>query len=186
MDQSLNAHATHDTDSDVVRIDVRGSLTRASRPALLQTIERVRQAGINSHIRVELGHAEFVESSALAGLRDDLNAIDGGVPSLPEAAGVLPDSSGVSLELTPLTEDPDAALRTLDLDLDGGSATSVDSAGTGTLTVFSDDELLAASDTVFGMLDNPADMASSELLATYEEITLEISRREDERQPEPA
>jgi hypothetical protein len=46
--------------------------------------------------------------------------------------------------------------------------------------------LLAASDTVFGMLDNPADMASSELLATYDEIGREISRREDGLQPEPA
>ena len=36
------------------------------------------------------------------------------------------------------------------------------------------------------MLDNPAEMASSELLATYDEISLEISRREDDRQPEPA
>ena len=184
MDHSLNALAKFDTAADIVRIDVRGSLTQASRPALLQTIQRVRQAGISSHIRVELGHAEFVESSSLAGLRDDLNAIDGGVPSLPEAARVLPDSTGVSLELNPHTEDPDAVLRSLDLD--GGSAASIDSSGTGTLTVFSDDELLAASDTVFGMLDNPIDMASSELLATYEEISLEISRREDGRQPEPA
>jgi hypothetical protein len=39
---------------------------------------------------------------------------------------------------------------------------------------------------VFGLLDNPADMARSELLATYEEIGLEISRREVGREPEPA
>jgi hypothetical protein len=43
--------------------------------------------------------------------------------------------------------------------------------------------LLAASDTLFGMPDNPADMASSEILATYDGISLEISRREDGRQP---
>lgn len=184
MDQSLNAHAKLDTASDIVLIDVRGSLTQASRPALLQSIQRVRQAGFSSHIRVDLGHAELVESSALAGLREDLNAVGGAVVALPDVAGALPDSTGVSLELTPHTEDPDAVLRSLDLD--GDIAASVGSSETGTLTVFSDDELLAASDTVFGMLDNPADMASSKLLATYEEISLEISRREDDRQPEPA
>ena len=30
---------------------------------------------------------------------------------------------------------------------------------------------------MFGLLDNPADMARSQLLATYDEIGLEISRR---------
>lgn len=184
MDQSLNAHVKIDAASDVVRIDVRGSLTQASRPSLLQTIQRVRHTGINSHIRVDLGHAQLVESSALAGLRDHLNAIDG-VTQL-DVAGALPDPTGVSLELNPHTDDPNAVLRSLDLDLDGDVTASIDSAGTGALTVLSDDELLAASDTVFGMLDNPADMASSELLATYDEIALEISRREDGLQPEPA
>jgi hypothetical protein len=184
MDHSLNTRAKLDTVSDVVRIEVRGSLTQESRPALLQTIQRVRQAGISAHIRVELGRAEFVKSSALAGLREDLNAIDGGTAALPDIAGVLPEPAGVSLELTPHIEDPHAELRSLDLD--GDTAAPVDSSETGNLTVFSDDELLAASDTVFGMLDDPADMASSQLLATYDEISLEISRREDERQPEPA
>ena len=51
----------------------------------------------------------------------------------------------------------------------------------GPLTRFSDDELLAASDSVFGMLDDPSDMARSELLASYDDISLEISRREDGR-----
>lgn len=184
MDHSLNAHAKFDTAADIVRIDVRGSLTQASRPALMQAVRRVRQAGFNSHIRVDLGHAEFIESSALAGLRNDLNAIDGGVAALPDVAGALPDSTGVSLELNPHTEDPNAVLRSLDLDVD--VTASIDSSGTGALTVFSDDALLAASDTVFSMLDNPIDMASSELRATYDEIGLEISRREDDRQPEPA
>ena len=67
MDQTLNAHVKLDIASDIVRIDVRGSLTQASRPSLLQTIQRVRQMGITSHIRVDLGRAAFVESSALAG-----------------------------------------------------------------------------------------------------------------------
>ena len=51
MDQSLNAHVKIDTDSDIVRIDVLGSLTQASRPSLMQTIQRIRQMGITSHIR---------------------------------------------------------------------------------------------------------------------------------------
>ena len=38
---------------------------------------------------------------------------------------------------------------------------------------------------MFGLLDDPADMARSELLATYDEIGLEISRREVGREPEP-
>ena len=183
MDHSLNARVNLDIASDLVRIDVRGSLTQTSRPFLLQAIQRVRHMGINSHIRVDLGHAAFVESSALAGLRNDLNAIDGGAAQS-GAAGALPGSAGVSLELNPRVEHPDLVLRTLDLS--GDFTASIDSTGTGPLTVLSDDELLAASDSVFGMLDNPADMAGSELLATYDEIALEISRREDGRQPEPA
>ena len=67
-----------------------------------------------------------------------------------------------------------------------GIPASVDPSGTRPLNRFSDDELLAASDSVFGLLDNPADMARSELLATYDEIGLEISRREVGREPEPA
>ena len=77
MDQSLQAHVKLDVTSDVVRIDVRGSLTQASRPSLMQIIQRVRRMGITAHIRVDLGRAAFVESAALAGLRNDLNAIDG-------------------------------------------------------------------------------------------------------------
>lgn len=183
MDQTLNAHVTLDTVSDVVRIDVRGSLTQASRPSLLQTIQRVRHMGINSHIRVDLGRAQFVESSALAGLRADLNAADGGVAQ-PDGAADLPDPTGVSLELNPHADEPDAVLRSLDLDLD--VTASVDSSESGVLTGFTDDELLAASDSVFGMMDNPAEMANSGLLASYDEIVLELSRREDGRQPEPA
>lgn len=182
MDQILNAHVKLDITSDIVRIDVRGSLTQATRPHLLQSIQRVRHMGIKSHIRVDLGQAEFVESAALAGLRNDLNAIDGGAQ--PDVAGAKPVSSGVSLELNPYSEDPAGVLRSLDLS--GDFTATIDSSGTGPLTVFTDDELLAASDSVFGLLDNPTDMACSELLATYDEISLEISRREDGRQPEPA
>jgi hypothetical protein len=182
MDHSLNAHVKLDVTSDVVRIDVRGSLTQASRPSLLQTIQRVRHLGISSHIRVDLGHAGFVESQALAGLRADLNAIDKGVAQL-DVAGALPDATGVSLELTPCTDAPNGVPRLLDLSDE--LAALVGSSESGPLAGFTDDELLAASDSVFELMDNPADMASSGLLASYDEIGLEISRREDGRQPEP-
>ncbi|BCW65617.1 hypothetical protein NicSoilB4_03800 [Arthrobacter sp. NicSoilB4] len=183
MDQSLNAHVKVDTVSDTVRIDVLGSLTQASRPTLMQTIQRIRQMGITSHVRVELGSAAFVESSALAGLRNDLNAIDGGAAP-GDVAGALRTGNGVSLELSTHIFDPSAALQPLDLA--GEFTASIDASGTRPLTGYSDDELLAASDSVFGLLDNPADMARSELLATYDEIGLEISRREVGSTPEPA
>ena len=75
----------------------------------MQIIQRVRRMGIISHIRVDLGLAAFVESAALAGLRNDLNAIDGGA-SGSEVAG-MPAPGGVSLELTAHRDDS-AALPT--------------------------------------------------------------------------
>jgi anti-anti-sigma regulatory factor len=181
MDQSLLAHVKLDVVSDVVRIDVRGSLTQASRPTLIQIIQRVRRRGITSHISVDLGRAAFVESSALAGLRNDLNSIDdAGARS--DIAG-MPAPGGVSLELTPHGDDSAAFPA---LDMSGEFLASVDTSGTRQLTRFSDEELLAASDSVFGLLDDPADMARSELLATYDEIGIEISRRQVGRDTEPA
>ena len=175
MDTSLKAHAKLDIATDVVRIDVRGSLTQHSRPMLMHLIQRVRRMGITSHIRVNLGHAAFVESSALAGLRNDLNTIDGAA-ALVDTAGAQPSSAGVSLELHPSVENAAAALLSLDLSAD--FTASIDTYGTRPLNVYSDDELLAASDSVFGLLDNPAEMANTQLLATYVEIGLELSRRE--------
>lgn len=174
MDTLLNAQAKLDIATEVVRIEVRGSLTQQSRPTLMQLISHVRRMGITSHIRVNLGHAAFVESSALAGLRIDLNAIDGAA-ALVDTAGALPSSAGISLELHPDVEHA-AALPSLDLSAD--LTASMDTDGTRALTAYSDDELLAASDSVFGLLDNPADMANTRLLATYVEIGLELSRRE--------
>jgi hypothetical protein len=63
MDQTLSARVKLDLASDVVRIDVRGNLTRDSRPSLMRVICQVRHMGITSHIRVDLGLAAFVESS---------------------------------------------------------------------------------------------------------------------------
>ncbi|MGO4804348.1 hypothetical protein AB4089_04385 [Arthrobacter sp. 2MCAF15] len=181
MDQSLQAHVKLDVVSDVVRIIVRGSLTQASRPSLMHIIQRVRRMGINSHIRVDLGLAAVVESAALSGLRNDLNAVDGGSAGQEIAGMTAP--GGVSLELTPRGDDS-GALPTLDMS--GEFLASVDPSGTRQLTRYSDDELLAASDSVFGLLDDPTDMARSELLATYDEIGMEISRREVGREAEPA
>ncbi len=183
MDQSLNAQVKLDVASDVIRIEVRGSLTRNSRPVLMQLIQRIRHAGLSSHIRVDLAHAAFVESTALAGLRNDLNAIDGGSGEL-EVSGAKPVSAGVSLELQMFADDFGRVFQTLDLA--GDLAASVDTPGMRPLARFSDDELLAASDSVFGQLDDPATGAPSELLAQYEDISLEITLREFGREAEPA
>ena len=43
MDHSLNAQVKLDVASDVIRIDIRGSLSQESRPALMQLIQRIRQ-----------------------------------------------------------------------------------------------------------------------------------------------
>jgi hypothetical protein len=183
MDQSLNAHMKLDVASDVIRIDVRGSLNRDSRPGLMQLIQRIRRAGIGSHIRVDLARAAFVESAALAGLRNDLNAIDGGSGQR-EVAGASTVTAGVSLELQMFADDFGRVFQTLNLARD--RAASVNSAGTRPLARFTDAELLAASDCVFGKLDNPASRGPSELLARYEDISLEIRERECGREAEPA
>lgn len=172
MDHSLNAQVRLDIATDVVRIDVHGSLTQLSRPALMQLFQRIRRMGITSHIRVNLGGAVLIESPALAGLRNDLNALDRAA-ALVDTAGALPSSAGVSLELNPLVKQSGTAL-----DLSADFTASLDASGTRPLAGYSHDELLAASDSVFGLLDNPSDMARSQLLATFEEIGLEISRRE--------
>jgi len=183
MDQSLNAQVKLDVASDVIRIDVRGRLSQTSRPALIQLIQRIRRMGINSHIRVDLANAEFVESSALAGLRNDLNAIDSGSGQL-EVAGALTVASGVSLELQMFGDDFGRVFQPLDVS--GDFLASIDSSGTRPLARFSDDELLAASDSVFGKLDDPATGAPSELLARYDDISLELTRRQVGRESEPA
>ncbi|MDR6506109.1 hypothetical protein [Arthrobacter oryzae] len=175
MDRKLHALAKLDVTSDVVRIDVRGSLNHQSRPALVLVIRRIRRMGITAHIRVDFSQAAFVESGALVGLRNDLNAIDGGASEAGVSTG-----AGVSLDFMPrrddLASDSDAGSRTLDIS--GEFAASIDPSGCGPLALYSDDELLAASDSVFGMLDDPAAIAGTELLARYDAIGREISRRE--------
>lgn len=46
------------------------------------------------------------------------------------------------------------------------------------LSSYSSPELLAASDALFGLLDDPAGHCGNELLAQYEAICEELSRRE--------
>ncbi|MDQ0925065.1 hypothetical protein QF038_003573 [Pseudarthrobacter sp. W1I19] len=200
MDQTLNALVNLDVPADVVRIDVQGSLTHDSRAGLLQIIRRIRRMGIRSHIRVELSRAALVESSALAGLRSDLNAIDNGI-----LQGI--HGSGVSLDLSPATDEwmlsPNeetltmiegiSADPTADLyDIESAAALSgFDEAprldlpdlgawGGRALQEYSDDELLLASDTLFSLLDNPGAFAGSDLMGRYEDIGREITRRQQD------
>ena len=131
--------------------------------------------GITSHIRVDFSQAAFVESAALVGLRNDLNAIDGG----PRESGAS-TGAGVSLDFMPRRDDvvADAGKGFRTVEITGESAASIDPSGCGPLARFSDDELFAASDSVFGMLDDPAGISGTELLARYDAIGVEISRRE--------
>lgn len=183
MDQTLNAHVKLDALSEDIRIDVRGSLNRDSRPVLIQLIQRIRQAGLTSHIRVNLASAVFVESSALAGLRNDLNAIDGGADQL-GVTGTMPAPAGVSLDLQTFADDFGRVFQTVDLP--GDLTSSIDPSAVHPLARFSDDELLAASDLVFGRLDEPGTVRPSELLARYEDISVEMTRRESGRETETA
>lgn len=188
MDQSLNAQVKLDVDSDVIRIDVRGSLNQKSRPALMLLIQRIRRMGFTSHIRVDLAHAEYVESSALAGLRIDLNdvdlhAIDAGPDRLDVGTAIVPVRTGVSLELQLFGDDFNRVFQPVDLS--GDMLASIDRSGTGPLTRYTSDELLAASDCVFGKLDEPWNGGQAALLARYDDIGLELNRREAGREPEP-
>ncbi|WLQ08551.1 hypothetical protein [Arthrobacter oryzae] len=175
MDRKLHALVKLDVAADIVRIDIRGSLNQDSRPALVHVIRRIRRMGLTAHIRVDLSRASFVESPALVGLRNDLNAIDGGTSDGGIAAG-----SGVSLEFMPRpvapAADAEAGLKTVEIT--GEFAASIDPSGCGPLAQYSDDELLAASDCVFGLLDDPAAIAGSELLGQYDAIGRELTRRE--------
>ncbi|WP_457965433.1 hypothetical protein M1E17_03265 [Arthrobacter sp. D1-29] len=184
MDRRLYAHVKLDVTADVVRIDVRGSLNEQSRPSLVHVIRRVRRMGIRSHIRVDLSRAAIIESSALAGLRNDLNSIDGA--TFPGSNG-----AGVSLDLTAWTEESSTAPRLGERPLDiaggltdvfeeqgaGGDPAGLGELGARPLSEYSDDELLAASDSIFSLLDSPEAFAGSDLLARYNDIGEEISRR---------
>jgi hypothetical protein len=172
MDNQLNPLIKIDDAAGTARIDVRGSLTLQSRPELMHQIQRVRRMGISSPITVDLSHAAFVESSALAGLRFDLNA---GTRQV-----AVTGTTGVFLEIMSAPDHAVAESRPDFTALTNPSELSqaLEEAGLRLLSDYSPSELLAASDVVFGMLDDPAGHSGHELLARYEAIGEEIARRE--------
>lgn len=174
MDRRLHALVKFDVSTDAVEIDVRGSLNEDSRPALVHIVRRIRRMGVTSHIRVGFSHATLVESQALAGLRNDLNSIDGGATEVGFANG-----SGVSLEFMerPGTLPVEPADGSKFVEINGEFAASIDAGGFKPLDKYSDDELLVASDFAFGLLDQPTAQAGPELLAHYDAIGMEMSRR---------
>ena len=175
MDNQLNPLIKIDDAAGTARIDVRGSLTQASRPELMHQIQRVRRMGISSPITVDLSRAAFVESSALAGLRFDLNALDAGTRQAAVAG-----APGVILEVMSTREHavaesrPDFTALTNPAEL----SEALEDAGLRPLSDYSPDELLAASDAVFGLLDDPAGHSGHELRARYDAIGEEIAHRE--------
>ncbi|NUS35894.1 MAG: hypothetical protein HOQ04_05450 [Pseudarthrobacter sp.] len=199
MDPALDALVNLDVPGDIVRIDVRGTLQHSTRVELVHIIRRVRRMGIRCPICVDLSQAALVESSALAGLRSDLNALD--INSLPGASRAV-----VSLQLTDAVYDPApeaSAQRTpllLEVGVTGLFAASdfaerpwqepgvllTDLYGR-PLSDYSDKELLAASDSLFALLDIPQALDGADLLGRYNDIGLEILRRQQEPQaPFPA
>ena len=199
MDRKLHALVQRDDVTGLVRIGVQGSLTEESRPSLVHMVRRVRSMGIRSHICVDLSQAAFVKSSALAGLRHDLNAVEGA--TTPGRNG-----SGVSLNLTAHSggELSAAGLSELSLAItdeltegfadgaEGETHAPLGAMFAPPLTDFSDEELLGASDSIFVLLDTPEASAGSELLARYKDIGEEIARRDaagaihEPAAPEPA
>ena len=192
MDRTLHALVTRDVLTDTVRIDVRGSLNAESRPSLVHLVKRVRSMGIPSHILVDLSRAALVESAALAGLRNVLNDLDGAAAPANAGAGVslvlsgTPDgafpAAGNGVESLVLADEPA-------LDPDSGFAHGPDGAAEAatqppldavfgpSLSEYSDHELFAASDALFALLDTPEAFGGSDLLARFNDIGEEISRR---------
>jgi hypothetical protein len=175
MDHQLDSLVNVDRSASIVRIDIRGSLTQSSRPDLLHEVQRVRRLGITSPITVDLSRAAFVESSALAGLRIDLNAQDARIQGIPAAA-----APGVSLVVMAGSEQGMAESRAdlIALPYPSEPADTPDASALRPLSSYSSAELLAASDAVFELLDDPTGHCGNELLAQYEAIGEELTRRE--------
>ncbi|WP_285240186.1 hypothetical protein ACRB8A_02765 [Arthrobacter sp. G.S.26] len=190
MDRSLDALVNLDVPADLVRIEICGSLNQDSRADLVHMIRRVRRMGIRSHIRVDLSRAIIVESSALAGLRSDLNSLESN--ALTGTAG-----SGVALHLTPAAEDwtggqhrtpltvvdDDVPTPTDGPDFSGAFRVPVERLEGlygRNLAEYSNDELLAASDSLFALLDVPQAFSGSDLLGRYDDICAELQRRQED------
>ena len=179
MDNQLESLLKIDRCTNTARIDILGSLTPASRPDLLHEIHRVRGMGITSSITVDLSRAAFVESCALAGLRMDLNAQDASLQG--ESAAAAPGISLVVMagggqeaaETGNLTALPQPSLPQ-----PSQPVAAPDPSGVRQLSSYSSEELLAASDSVFKLLDDPSGRWGQELLAHYEAIGAELTRRE--------
>jgi hypothetical protein len=155
--------------------------------------------GMRCRISVDLSQAVLIESSALAGLRRDLNAVDSG--SLLGAA-----SAGVSLQLGPAARDwaaEDASsCRPLAMDDDvtelfpGADFPAgfpqlpvmwIERLYGRSLAEYTDEELLQASDALFALLDTPQAPDGADLLGRYNDIGLELHRRRQESEvPFPA
>jgi len=192
MDRVLDALINLDVPADIVRIEVRGSLNHDSRPHLVHMIRRVRRMGIGCHVCVDLSQAALVVSSALAGLRRDLNALD--TNALRGAQG-----AGVSLQFSPgayhaAPGDPSRGQPLL-LDNDirelfpGGDHAGeypplpvmwIEELHGRPLAEYSNEELLEASDALFALLDNPQAQDGADLLGRYNDIGLEVLRRQQE------
>lgn len=191
MDRALDALVDLDVSADIVRIEVRGTLRHDTRAELGHIIRRVRRMGLHCRICVDLSQAALIESSALAGLRRDLNAMD--TNSLP---GIR--SAGVALKLVSAGHDRNAEgpsiSRPLLMDDD---VTDLFASGRDftdglphmpviffealygrPLAEYSDEELLNASDSIFALLDNPQAFDGADLLGRYNDIGLEITRRQ--------
>lgn len=190
MDSALNALVHVDIPEDTVRIDVTGTLDQNSRPDLVHIIRRVRRMGIRSHIRVDLSHAARVESSALAGLRRDLTAMDihasSGVhgPAVSLHLAAVTDSWAIPAATQPLVivDDDDPLLRDELDSLAAMPAARVEELFGRPLARYTDKELLAASDSLFALLDTPKALAGPELLGRYNDIGQEILRRQQDPQ----
>jgi len=183
----LKARASRDELTNTMRIDVLGSLDRASRPSLVHMIHDLRSSGVHSHVRVDLSQAVLVESTALAGLRKDLNAMEGA----PGTAG-----NGVSLALTgdEAARQPEDSANAQHTGIRDGLDDEFAAASENSplhvvshpslvalpdrpLEEYSDDELFAASDAVFSLLDDPGTVRGADLLGQYNDIGQEIGRR---------
>lgn len=181
----LNATTSRDDLTDTVRIGVLGSLDQASRPSLVQMIQRLRSMGIHSHVSVDLSRAARVESTALAGLRSDLNAMEGAPGTL--GGGVSLTLTGVDAEqpqdntVVPLREITDVLEAEFAAAFDAGSRRNSEpspmSLAFRSLEEYSDEELFAASDEVFSLLDEPEAVGGPDLLGRYNDIGQEILRR---------
>ena len=134
MDRKLHALVKLDVTSDVVRIDVRGSLDHHSRPALVLVIRRIRRMGITSHIR-------WISPRLLSSSRLPLwdSATTSTRSTAAPAKAAPPAGAGVSLDFMPRRDDvaADAGTGFRTIEITGGVRGSIDPSGCGPLAQYS-------------------------------------------------